>query len=70
MACLLRTETRYDEALQLFGEALVVIENSSDLTEDARYEMLETMRANALQTEAWQNEEELEILEFRATGHS
>jgi len=28
------------------------------------------MRANALQTEAWQNEEELEILEFRATGHS
>ena len=70
VACLSRTETKYDEALQLFGEALVVIENSSDLTEDARYEMLETMRANALQTEAWQNEEELEILEFLATGHS
>ena len=64
MACLLRTETRYDEALQLLAEALDVIVSASNVSEETREEMRKTIIENSRQTEAWKEAERLELLEL------
>jgi hypothetical protein len=64
MACLSRTETKYDEALQLLAEALDVIVSASNVSEETREEMRKTIIENSRQTEAWKEAERLELLEL------
>ena len=64
VACLSRTETKYDEALQLFAEALDVIVSASNVSEETREEMRKTIIENSRQTEAWKEAERLELLEL------
>ena len=55
MACLLRTQKRYDEALELFTEALDMVENyqywDSFGGEDSKKEMVDQILQNKLQME-------------------
>ena len=64
VACLSRTETKYDEALQLLAEALDVIVSASNVSEETREEMRKTTIENSRQTEAWKEAERLELLEL------
>ena len=64
VACLSRTETKYDEALQLLAEALDVIVSASNVSEETREEMRKTIIENSRQTEAWKEAERLELLEL------
>ena len=64
VACLSRTETKYDEALQLLAEAIDVIVSASNVSEETREEMRKTIIENSRQTEAWKEAERLELLEL------